>query len=197
MANVCRKVFNIACILLLPAQLLADEVIMYNDKPPSAEEMGNILFSSPATVPLEQTAPVSIKSRSISFGNKAAQLPAPPIVDEVASSSIGLPIQFSYNSAKILEKSVPFLNEVGKMMNLENYHKEKLLIEGHTDSSGSARYNKVLSEKRAQAVKSYLVDNYQIPSENLFVSGRGEETPLPNTAPNAANNRRVQFYKAE
>lgn len=82
------------------------------------------------------------------------------------------------------------------MMNLENYRDEKVLIEGHTDASGLDQYNKILSKKRALAVKNYLVDNFQISPEKLFVSGPGEDTPLPNTAAGSPANRRVQLYKA-
>jgi len=199
MATLLNKAIKIACTsLLLQSQLCVGEVIMYDKQPPSAEEMGNILFSTPARDNGQNELPGKVKSRSISFGHKAAYQPEknPIPMEEASVNSIGLPIQFSYNSAKIMSKSTPFLDQIGKMMNLENYRNENLLIEGQTDASGSDKYNKALSEKRAQAVKSYLVDNFQVSPEKLFISGRGEENPLPDTAPNASVNRRVQFYKA-
>lgn len=185
MANLYRKTIKTLCFLfLLQSHLYAAEVIMFNDQPPSAKEIGTILFP-------EQT-------RSVSFGKKNYQPKAnSALANEVATSSVGLPIQFSYNSAEILNQSIPFLNEIGKMLNLENYRDKRLLIEGHTDATGSDQYNKILSEKRAQAVKSYLVENHQISSKNLFISGQGESSPILNTDPEAAANRRVQFHSAK
>ena len=70
------------------------------------------------------------------------------------------------------------------------------LLKGHTDASGSEFYNQVLSERRANSVKKYLTDNFNIATNRLFVTGMGETQPLSGVAPNAAVNRRVQFRKA-
>jgi len=199
MALSCRKIIKIVCIaFLFHSQSYANEVIIFNDQPPSAEKMGSILFPDQASDGEETNVPTGIKTRSISFGKKSYVPESSPVIaSEAAISSIGLPIQFSSNSSEILSKSVPFLDEVGKMMSLETYQDKRLLIEGHTDAVGSGQYNKILSEKRAQAVKNYLVDNHQISPEKLFIRGRGEGSPLPNTNPKASANRRVQFYNAE
>ena len=171
----------------------AQTVKMYSDKAPSAEEMGSILFSNqPAEMPAMK--PAGIKMRSISFG-KPKNLPESKAVSQ-QSSTIGLPIKFGYNSSEILNESKPFLNEIGRMLSLPDFSGEKLLIEGHTDASGSENYNRYLSERRAESVKNYLRNNFNIASNRLFVTGMGESQSLPGVDPFAAVNRRVQFRKS-
>lgn len=167
----------------------AGNVQMYSGQAPSAEEMGNILFAGD-----KQSAP-KVKTRSISFGKKVS---VEPVVAETEpqADTIGLPIKFAYNSTTILPESRPFLDEIGKMLTLADFAEEKLVIEGHTDASGSKSYNHHLSERRAQSVRTYLVENYQIASNRLFVTGKGESTPLQGYSPYNGINRRVQFYKA-
>ncbi len=171
----------------------AQAVKMYSDKAPSAEEMGSILFSNqPAEMPAMK--PAGIKMRSISFG-KPKKMSEPTAVSQ-QGSTIGLPIKFGYNSSEILNESKPFLNEIGRMLSLPDFSGEKLLIEGHTDAGGSKQYNQYLSERRAESVKSYLRNNFNIASNRLFVTGMGESQSLPGVDPFAAVNRRVQFRKA-
>jgi len=180
-------------LMLWQGTVCAQEVKMYQDKAPTAEEMGGVLFSSE---PNKKTG--SVKMRSISFGKpKNAKLdPSEPVTANHQISIIGLPIKFGYDSAEILEQSKPYLNEVGKMLGLSNFKNEKLLIEGHTDASGSEAYNRALSERRARSVKKYLRVNFNIASDRLFVSGLGESKGLPGVSANSAVNRRVQFRKA-
>jgi OmpA-OmpF porin, OOP family len=67
-------------------------------------------------------------------------------------------------------------------------------IEGHTDNVGDAAKNKTLSQKRADACKTYLV-NKGISTENLVSTGYGDTKPVADnkTAPGKAKNRRVEF----
>lgn len=184
-----------AVLMLWQFNVYAQGVKMYTGKAPSAEEMGSILFSNQPAV-----KPGGIKMRSISFGKpKAATTPAEfntPVAAE-QSSTIGLPIKFAYNSAEVLGESKPFLNEIGKMLSLPDFANERLIIEGHTDAGGSERYNRYLSERRAQSVKKYLRQNYSISANRLSIVGMGESQPLPDVNPYAAVNRRVQFRKAQ
>ncbi|NQX79198.1 MAG: OmpA family protein [Hyphomicrobiaceae bacterium] len=70
----------------------------------------------------------------------------------------------------------------------------KIKISGHTDSRGSNSNNMVLSEKRADAVRSYLV-SIGIPKTQLITRGYGETRPLfPNSTPeNRTRNSRIEF----
>jgi outer membrane protein OmpA-like peptidoglycan-associated protein len=66
-------------------------------------------------------------------------------------------------------------------------------IEGHTDSTGAADYNKQLGMERAEAVKMYLYENQRIPLHKMNVISYGAEKPVaPNTTREGrAKNRRV------
>lgn len=77
---------------------------------------------------------------------------------------------------------------------LKEYPKAKFVIEGHTDSIGEAKSNLVLSEKRAYAVKRYLVENF-VDSSRLSVIGYGETKPIATNMykDGRAQNRRVEI----
>jgi OOP family OmpA-OmpF porin len=69
-----------------------------------------------------------------------------------------------------------------------------IVVEGHTDSLGSAEYNQRLSEKRAMAVKEYFVMK-GIESHRMNAMGYGESRPVASNETEAgrAKNRRVQL----
>jgi OOP family OmpA-OmpF porin len=171
--------------------------------PPSAEEMGRVLFSkniaSDSSENTENNDLPEAGSRGISFGKKVTSAPSQKTTGSVSKSednAVGLPIEFAYNSAQISESSVPFLTEIGKMLSLPDFASKNLIIEGHTDAVGSDDYNRYLSKNRAEAIKNYLIENYQIQSSRLVVKGFGESEPLQGTDPNDGVNRRVQFRSA-
>lgn len=188
------KPFNVAGgILLLALQvspLQAEQVQMY-DRPPSAAEMGNLLFGQPRN----EQATSGIKMRGLNFTPKAkASVDYIPQTSSSERTSVGLPIEFAYNSTEIMSKSRPFLEEVGKMLNMPDFSNKRLIIEGHTDAKGSDEYNQILSEHRARAVRDFLMQNYGVSSDRLVASGIGESRPLPGRDPYDQVNRRVQFY---
>jgi outer membrane protein OmpA-like peptidoglycan-associated protein len=76
---------------------------------------------------------------------------------------------------------------------LNKYPERNALIEGYTDSVGGEDYNQGLSERRADAVKSFLADN-GIDATRLTTSGKGEQSPVGNnaTATGRQQNRRVE-----
>jgi OOP family OmpA-OmpF porin len=105
-------------------------------------------------------------------------------------------IEFDYNKYNIKEQYYPRLNKVVAI--LMNNPGLKVEIAGHTDGIGSSQYNQTLSEKRAQAVKEYIV-NQGIPSSQLLTAGFGKEKPIaPNTTEEGrAKNRRVELTPIE
>jgi len=68
-----------------------------------------------------------------------------------------------------------------------------VMIQGHTDAVGSDFYNEELSQRRALAVKRYLVATHGIDPSRLRTMGVGKYEPLPGRDPFAPENRRVQF----
>ena len=75
----------------------------------------------------------------------------------------------------------------------QNYPDTNILIEGHTDDSGSAEYNMTLSKKRAQAVSNYFLSQ-GVSANRLTTKWYGESQPkYPNDEANRAKNRRVEL----
>jgi len=68
-------------------------------------------------------------------------------------------------------------------------------IDGHTDSSGNANANKALSQKRAEAVRTYLIQHYGVDAGRLTAKGFGDTQPIADnkSAEGKAKNRRVDF----
>jgi len=105
-------------------------------------------------------------------------------------------INFDYDSDVIRAESKPTLDKIVAMLKSEPTM--QLIIEGHTDSDGTTEHNQILSQKRAESVKSYLV-SAGISSSRLFTEGYGESTPVaPNTTTTGkAQNRRVELVAKE
>ena len=101
-------------------------------------------------------------------------------------------INFSYNKAVIRKSSYFLLDQLVKIAN--GCPESKIVIEGHTDSDGLQKYNQHLSEKRAKAVKMYLVKQ-GIESKRLESVGYGELKPLVKNSTKAGKreNRRIEF----
>jgi outer membrane protein OmpA-like peptidoglycan-associated protein len=107
--------------------------------------------------------------------------------------SIDVSINFDYNSDRVTPAATPAVQEVGKALASSKLAGNTLMVAGHTDGAGSDAYNQQLSERRAEAVKAYLVTHYKIPATNLIAVGYGK-TKLKNTSnPLAGENRRVQL----
>jgi OmpA-OmpF porin, OOP family len=104
-------------------------------------------------------------------------------------------IYFDIGSDRIRPESTPTLKEIGTM--LKNHPDLKLTIEGHTDNVGSAQSNQALSDKRAAAVRQYLVDSYQVDGTRLSAKGYGASKPSAgnDTAEGRQQNRRVELVR--
>jgi outer membrane protein OmpA-like peptidoglycan-associated protein len=83
------------------------------------------------------------------------------------------------------------LSELAQTLN--KYEDTEIVIEGHTDSSGTNEYNQTLSERRAQSVSSYLVREGVVPSR-MFTMSYGEEQPIAGNESDSGRrqNRRVE-----
>jgi outer membrane protein OmpA-like peptidoglycan-associated protein len=106
---------------------------------------------------------------------------------------VDVEIYFAFNSATVAPQAIPTLQQMGKAMTNRAFEGRGFLITGHTDAKGQADVNLALSQRRAEAVKAYLVQHFGITSGRLQVLGYGEER-LKNAAdPFAGENRRVQI----
>jgi outer membrane protein OmpA-like peptidoglycan-associated protein len=106
--------------------------------------------------------------------------------------SIDLEIYFDYNSAEIASKAVPDLMNLGRALTNQRLQGGVFLLSGHTDAKGGQEYNLRLSERRAQAVRNFLAQNFSIANDSLVATGYGKEQLKNQADPFAAENRRVQ-----
>jgi outer membrane protein OmpA-like peptidoglycan-associated protein len=101
-------------------------------------------------------------------------------------------LKFEFDKAELRPEDRELLSKVaGILMTSKDY---MLSVNGHTDDVGTAEYNQKLSERRAQAVRDYLV-KAGISADILSVEGHGKSLPLVKgtTDPARAKNRRVEL----
>jgi outer membrane protein OmpA-like peptidoglycan-associated protein len=105
-------------------------------------------------------------------------------------------VLFEFGKDELLPDAKSKLDTLAQV--LQQAPDAKFTVEGHTDSKGSADYNKQLSERRAEAVKDYLVSK-GIAAANIEAVGRGEDEAIAsNASPEGrANNRRVEVVLPE
>ena len=106
-------------------------------------------------------------------------------------------VNFDHDKAEIKEQYYPVLDEVAQVL-MDKMPEAIVVLAGHTDNTGTARYNDGLSLRRAQAVESYLTAERGIPPNRLIVKGYGEGAPIAtnDTAEGRAKNRRVEILDA-
>lgn len=128
-----------------------------------------------------------------------AMAPPPPPAEPPARKVIDrltIRVNFDFDKSTIrkadvaeLEKAVAFVKK---------YPDSKVVVEGHTDSRGTDKYNMKLSQRRADAVKKYLVDKGN-KTERITAEGKGEGSPIADnkTEKGRFENRRVEVLIVE
>ena len=101
-------------------------------------------------------------------------------------------VNFAFDKSDLTPTAKANLDKLAEV--LSNNPDTNINIYGHTDSRGSDEYNQSLSDRRAAAVKSYLVSK-GVASSRLFTMGVGEKEPVASNETEAgrAKNRRVEF----
>ena len=102
-------------------------------------------------------------------------------------------VLFKTKEATLLPIAQTQLDKVAEALQSQGDDK-KIVIEGHTDSQGKDDFNQQLSQRRAEAVRSYLVSR-GVPADMIKAVGKGEVEPIADnkTAEGRANNRRVEI----
>ncbi|MGI9524126.1 MAG: OmpA family protein [Hyphomicrobiaceae bacterium] len=116
----------------------------------------------------------------------------PDIRAKVRSINIDT-ITFPFGSAEISDGQLDKLEDLADAIleTLDRNPHERILIAGHTDAVGSFEANLELSEERAAAVLEILVEEFDVPAENLESVGYGEQYLLVETYAAERRNRRV------
>jgi len=104
-------------------------------------------------------------------------------------------VNFDFDKATIKPESEPILDEGVAV--LSKYPDVNVIVVGHTDSIGSEAYNQKLSERRAEAVRDFLV-GHGVSASRLSTEGRGESEPVASndTKEGRYQNRRVELRSA-
>jgi OOP family OmpA-OmpF porin len=102
-------------------------------------------------------------------------------------------LNFNTNSASISAQGEQALQQVAEDLKSYNNDSVKILVGGHTDSTGSEQYNLKLSQKRAQVIKDELVSR-GVAEDKIVAKGYGEAKPIKSnkTAEGRAANRRAE-----
>ena len=191
------------------------------DRPPTVSEVRELLAApvpapTPAPAPryrgieiiggavksVENNAPAPATAEaSFEMHERHQVMPAPvmapaPIEETLHiadQKAFGFLINFRFDSAVIPADAYEYLDTVGTVLHSEP--DITILVEGHTDASGADAYNMKLSERRAKAVETYLVQKHRIEVSRIRAIGKGEGEPLA-VDPFDQTNRRVQFARA-
>lgn len=118
-----------------------------------------------------------------------AEVAATPAVQKVSVKGI---VRFDFDKSAVnADDGTKLMSEV---RSLKNVSWQTIQVTGHTDDLGTERYNQTLSEQRAQAVQTFLVDKGVKP-ERIRTEGRSETVPVASnrTASGRAMNRRVEI----
>lgn len=134
----------------------------------------------PVPVPVPEPVPVVVPP--------PAPAPKPVIIEKGRQT---LNVEFDFDKSTIKKGYYQDIDNLAQVM--KDYPDINVVIEGHTDSVGTAAYNKKLSQRRAEAVKKYMVEK-GIDVNRLKAQGFGEEKPIASneTKEGRRQNRRVE-----
>lgn len=128
--------------------------------------------------PLSRSMPRGVTSS----GGAAAEAPL----------SVNLYVNFAFDSAELTSDARITLDQLGAALRDPRLAGFAFTIAGHTDARGGAEYNQRLSERRAEAVRRYLVARHGIAPTRLSAVGHGKSLLLDPARPEDGVNRRVQ-----
>ena len=153
---------------------------------PSRDELIQLLAPKGGAVPSERGLRVRAANPA-DAGPAAGDEPAGS-----AAPAVALDVKFALNSAELTDQAKDTIRRLGAAFNSEQLRGYRFRVEGHTDASGRPDYNLVLSQRRAEAVRDYLVSALGVAPSRLEVVGRGQQDPLDRADPLSGVNRRVQ-----
>jgi outer membrane protein OmpA-like peptidoglycan-associated protein len=114
------------------------------------------------------------------------------VAEPAEAVRVELDVKFDFDKAQVKQESYGDIKALADFM--KQYPQTSTVVEGHTDSVGSDAYNQGLSERRANAVREVLVNQYGVESGRVQAVGYGESRPVADnaTAEGRAINRRVE-----
>lgn len=127
----------------------------------------------------------------------APQAPPPQAAGTTAPSgmaAVSMTVNFASGSSVLSPQAAAALTALGRALSSPDLRPFRFRIEGHTDTEGDAALNMALSQRRAEAVRDFLLKGFPIAPSRLVAVGFGESQLLVPTPDNSseARNRRVQ-----
>ncbi len=188
-------------------------VVSHGDEVPAvkkAELEEVVVLASPALVVVQEparfpeTPPIPAPSASLaapinpSLSSASVKTAMDTDIFAQSAEDSALPwtledVFFDFDQMAIRRDAMPILEENAKIL-LSRYANREVLIQGHCDERGTEAYNFILGERRATAVKNYLVD-LGVPATQIRVISLGKNQPfcLQRTLPCLRLNRRAHF----
>ncbi|MEN9369024.1 MAG: hypothetical protein RL489_3382 [Pseudomonadota bacterium] len=143
---------------------------------------------APAPAPAPTPAPAVVPPAP---APKPAPVPVPvaPVSEKVTFAADAF---FDFDKAVLKKDAGAKLDDL--VSKVKGVNLEVIIAVGHTDSRGSDAYNQKLSQRRAEAVKKYLVGK-GIEANRVYTEGKGEKQPVADnkTDEGRAKNRRVEI----
>jgi len=146
--------------------------------------LSSLLLSLSATgqsrpSPTYRSSELVFRSSPIGFSSGAIAFPSAPLLAETPIAiEITLPadVLFDFDKAELRADALDPLRELAGIIRAKA--RGSITIHGHTDALGSDAYNQKLSERRANAVKTWLVSREGVAAKSLVASGFGAKNPV-------------------
>jgi len=151
----------------------------------SVDDIKRALTVPPSTTTPQPGVRGGLDSRGVTIIEPEQAKANPPSID--------LHIPFDFNSDQLTPDAIVVLRRLGEALKDPPLANSRFRIAGHTDAKGAAAYNQKLSEHRAQAVRNYLVFQYDMDASRLEVIGFGFTQLADPAHPEDGVNRRVQI----
>lgn len=184
-----------AFLLLVAVSASADESLRLYDRNnvPDPEDVAKMLQTQKNSLKKNNYA----KTRGISLDPQGST----GVENELAkrnkeAGTFAVQINFPLNSAQVNEDFIPHIAAIAKGIQISGADM-KIAIEGHTDASGTEAYNEHLSLRRAQAVRTLLIEKFAVRADQIAASGYGPRQLADASDPFSGKNRRVQFRVVE
>lgn len=153
-----------------PAAYAEEEVVSFGKRVPTVEEIKSAFAPPPRSKNL------------MTMGT------LPPV-----RKAIDMNLTFATGSAVLTSQAKTQLTVLGEFLSSASLGDGEFIVDGHTDASGSAANNQILSERRAEAVRQHLVQQHKISPQVIKTHGLGSSKLKDSARASDEVNRRVEF----
>jgi len=166
--------------------------------PSNGQEAVQYLGASPTSEELVKALKLSSERGKIfaTRGGRANAIPGMQVQAATAhprpAPAVALDVKFALNSAELTDSAKQLARELATAVNSDQLSADRFRLEGHADSTGDTDFNRWLSRRRAEAVRTYMIRSLGVAPQRLEAVGRGSDDPLDATHPESGDNRRVQ-----